>query len=179
MKSSKLLCAMAAIYGLTAAAYAEPTNYIEAGYGLVHLQDTGASATPGVAIVRYGFQMNPNFAIEADGVATARSATLYAFNGLYEQAVDVSVSGGGVFLKGSVDPAPGVQLFAKVGVVDARVTVAADGAWATERSTSASYGVGAHINVGTSAYLQLDYVSYYDKDGVQARGPALSIGYKF
>jgi len=76
MKSSKLLCAMAAIYGLTAAAYAEPTNYIEAGYGLVHLQDTGASATPGVAIVRYGFQMNPNFAIEADGVATARSATL-------------------------------------------------------------------------------------------------------
>jgi hypothetical protein len=110
-----------------------------------------------------------------DALARHRSSNACA----NDQAVDVSVSGGGVFLKGSVDPAPGVQLFAKVGVVDARVTEVTNGAWATGRSTSASYGVGAHIDVGTSTYLQLDYISYYDKDGVQARGPALSIGYKF
>ena len=179
MRVMSSLTVCAALCAVAATANAESPNYIELGYGFVQIHDSGFSATPGVAILRYGYQITPNVAIEADGLATAQHATVYVPSVLGAVPFNIRVSGGGLFVKGSINPMPNLEFFAKVGAIDASVNAAEYGGSVTATGTSAAYGAGAHVGIGTSAYVQIEYMSYYDKNGAQAHGPALSIGWTF
>ena len=155
---------------------AQPSSYVEVGYGWVTVADnSGYSLTPSVAIAKGGFNLNSNFAAEVVGVGTVRAVDID--NGFGYAAV--SVHGYGGYLKGMIGDPMGFQAYAKAGYFESTLVVAQGGAWISESDSSPSYGFGVQWADGAHAYIGVEYMSYYDKSGVQARGPSLNLGYKF
>jgi len=148
--------------------------YVEAGYGAIDVIDSCCSATPGVGILRLGYNVTKNLAGELDGMATVRDSSLY-----FGRPISVKAGGIGLYLRAAAEPAPGLELFAKLGLVEASLTVGTlTGPFSTS-GASASFGAGAQWMFAKAVYIQADYLSYYDKNGIQARGPSVSIGTQF
>jgi mRNA deadenylase 3'-5' endonuclease subunit Ccr4 len=67
-------------------------------------------------------------------------------------------------------------VFARLGVTRSDITASAAGA---HTGTDLSYGVGVQTNFTKTVYGQLDYMNYFDKDNISAKGFALSVGSRF
>lgn len=50
---------------------------------------------------------------------------------------------------------------------------------ASDSDSDVAYGFGASYRVTPQAYVTLDYMNYYKKDGFKADGFTLGVGYRF
>ena len=151
------------------AAQADEHTYAELGVIPMRFSAGGGSLTPDVVVARVGFEVNRNFAVELTAATTARGDSA----GGPEFKVD---SAFGAYLKGMTEVARGLELFAKVGYI--RMQVSASGL-GSGGDNSLSYAAGAQYHFNKTLYAQIDYASYFDKDGLTATGPSISVGMRF
>ena len=176
----KLLTAVASSAGLLGSvAHSEENNkmYLEVGYAHAKLESSGLpSVTPGVIAARFGYNFTKNFAAEAF-LATGVSSKDIDVAGI---PVSVKIdSAYGVYLKAKVEVGNGFELFAKPGYIHAKLKASAGGFSASTSDDSFSWAIGGQYNFTDRMYGQLDYASYYDKQGDKVSGPSISIGWKF
>ena len=173
MKSVKSLVAcMAACAALvSASAYAEGF-YAELGYASIKVEGSGISVRPGDALLRGGYMFTNNFGVEVDAATSVKSDSV--------GGVDVKIdSAYGAYLKGQFEVAPSFELFAKAGWLHADLKASGGGLSASSSDSSLSYAAGLQYLFPKNWYGQVDYASYYYKNGATARGPSISIGYRF
>ena len=163
---------------LSSVAQAETPSkfYVEAGYGAIRYDEPGAYATPGVGTLRFGIDFDKNFSGEFMVGTTLVNATGYVgttpLTVKYESIY-------GVYLKAKTEVAPNLDLFARLGYVNATIRASIPSASFSSSGSDVSYGFGGQFNFTPTVYGQLDYMSYYSKDGATARGPSVAVGMKF
>ena len=151
---------------------ADPTNssYFEASYAFPQTSFSGLSFNQQELVVRGGYNFNRNFGVEAMGAAGISSGDI--------QGVTLKVdSAYGIYLKGQVEVAPHFELYARAGW--AHITLSSNAVSGTGGDSSFSYGAGAQYLFNKNWYVQGEYTSLYDKDGVSIKGPAIGVGYRF
>lgn len=174
------LCMAAA--GSHAQTSTAPKMYAEIGYASIGLKATDGTdsvkSAPGALTGIFGYQVHPNLAVEGflgfgltkDGVDLNGAAT----------GADSKINNAyGVFVKPSVMVSDSVELFARAGVVRTKITLSGGGISASDTDTDAAYGVGLNYSLSKTSYIQGNWMSYYNKDGVKASGFALAYGMRF
>lgn len=87
----------------------------------------------------------------------------------------------GAYLKSSIDITPELTGFVRLGVAKTEgelIGVPGIGN-ASADETSFSYGVGISYAVNPALSVNVDYMSYLDKDDIKVRGVTIGAGYKF
>ena len=123
--------------------------YVGLNIGSVQYREDGLDTiTPTAALFRFGVPINRNLALEgrAGGGLGDSSSSGYtvSLDSLY-----------GVYVKGSLPLAPLFSLYAVGGVVD--VNMRRDYGFGTTRDSGLSFGVGADINLGNGAGINLEW----------------------
>lgn len=150
----------------------EGSSYAELGYARLTLSSGGYSVSPSDAIARFGYNLTKNFGVEVMGAVSVANDTLSGASFKVDSAY-------GAYLKGQLEAAPNLELFAKAGWVRATLTGSAMGISLSSSNSSFSYAAGLQYRVNKNWYAQGDYASYYDKSGETIKGPSLSVGYRF
>jgi Outer membrane protein beta-barrel domain len=150
-------------------AQADEHAYVELGLVPMKFSAGGGSLTPEVAVVRFGYEFTKNFATEVTAAGTVKSDS----SGGVDFKVDKQW---GAYLKGKVEVAQNCELFAKLGYLRTQLSASSVG---SASDNSLSYAAGAQYHFNKTFYGQLDYASYYDKDGLSGRGPSISVGVRF
>lgn len=150
--------------------------YGELGYTWAKVQGGGASVKPGMLRGIIGYDFHPNLAVEGMiGVGVKDDSTNVAgtpVDGKLEHTY-------GVYLKPKIDITPAFQLFGRVGYASTRVKLDSPVASMSSTKGDWSYGAGVQYAFGRATYAGLDYMRYYNKDGVKVDGVTLSVGYHF
>lgn len=165
-----------AVAGAASAQGAGKDFYAEGGLGPTKVSGSGLSATPTMARLTLGKNINPNLAVEGTYAFTASKDSV-----VYNNAnTDVSVSGYGVYLKPKFAVANGTDVFARIGYTSAKLTASSGRVSVdSDRQNSLSYGVGMQTVVNKDWHVQADYMIFSKKDGVTAKGLGVSAGYRF
>lgn len=172
INKSLAFCMTASALFFSLSAQADPGPYVELGYVWPKISGYGIGVTAGDAAVRVGYMVNANFGLEAIGATSVNSGSI---SGIDIKLKDVY----GAYLKGQLDVSHGFELFAKVGWIHATLEASGFGDSASSSDSGFSYGAGAQYHFNDKWYGQVDYMSYYDKDGSKIYGPSISVGYRF
>jgi opacity protein-like surface antigen len=166
------VAALFAAVGARAENYAQESPYFELGITQLNYTEPGYSVRPTNALVRAGYDFNPNFSIEGLVSESVSSDTL--------QGISFKVdSGYGAYLKGNLKIAPRFEVFGLAGWAHATVSASIPGASLSASGNSFSYGVGAQYRLTRNFYGRMDYVSYYNKNLSTVKGPSISVGFRF
>jgi outer membrane autotransporter protein len=155
-----------------AALAAEPTDssYFEVGYAFPQLSGDGISFNQGDIVARGGYNFTRNYGIEVMGLAGVSSGDISGVTLKMDSAY-------GAYLKAQFEAGPHFEVFARAGW--AHITLSSNVVSGTGSDSSFSYGVGAQYLFTKNWYVQGEYNSLYDKDGVTIKGPAIGVGYRF
>lgn len=85
----------------------------------------------------------------------------------------------GVFVKPKLQLNDAFSIYGRAGYARSKVSVEAIGQERSEPHSGFAFGAGATYNFTPQAYLNIDYMSYYNQDGSKAHGPSIGLGYKF
>jgi opacity protein-like surface antigen len=157
------------------AAHSSPL-YGELGYTWAKVTGDGGSVKPGMLRGIIGYDIHPNLAVEGMlGVGVNDDSTNIGganVNAKVQHTV-------GVYLTPKFNVTPALDVFARLGYASTRVNL--DSAVGSASSTKGdwSYGAGVQYAFGRATYAGLDYMRYYNKDGVKVDGVTLSVGYHF
>jgi opacity protein-like surface antigen len=160
--------------------------YGELGYTQLKIEDSSGAPAINVGgnggMLRgiVGYDLHPNAAVEGMLGLGIRKADVNGSFGGVAFTGDLKLEHMlGVFIKPKFQAGP-VELFARAGVtqtkVKATVRVGAASASSSDSGSDFAYGLGAKWQFSRTAYVGLDYMSYYDKDSTKLRGTTLSIG---
>jgi opacity protein-like surface antigen len=148
---------------------AEYGMYGEVGYAPIDINsDAGGTSTPKAVRFIVGKDINPNLSIEGMYITTMSKDGRTGYDG--------NISNYGVSLKPKTALTANTELFARAGWGHSDITASIAGARAGEDFT---YGVGLQTNITKTVYAQVDYMNYYLKDGLSAKGYTLSLGTRF
>lgn len=175
--------AIAALLFTAAAAHAQngpvantAPLYGELGYTWAKVTGGGASVKPGVLRGIIGYNVHPNLAVEGMvGVGVNDDSQNIAGTNV-DGKVEHSL---GLYLKPKVNVTPALELFARAGYASTRVKLDSPVGSASSTKGDWSYGAGLTYSFGRATYAGLDYMRYYNKDGIKADGVTLSVGYRF
>lgn len=136
------------------------------------------TASPTALRAVLGYEVNSNLSIE----------------GMLAQGLDdsnVSVSGipiavkyqidniHGIYIKPKISLAPGIEAFARVGYAHGSATATYQNISSSGNGNSFSYGLGLSYAINDKLSINVDAMSYYDKDSMKATGTTVGVGYKF
>ena len=142
----------------------------------MNYSEPGFSATPGVGTLRFGADINQNFAVEGMlGNTLSNASGTYSGTAVTIQLKNVF----GMYLKAKTQLSDNFEVFARLGATRGTISASSYYASAWSSGTSISYGIGAQVNLNKSVYASVDYMSYYDKTDIAIRGPSIGIGVKF
>ena len=166
--------------GLAAAScvtFAQSSSYGEVAYVSGRYSEPGISANPTSLRLIYGMKSSDNLSYEgllALGMATGNGRYLTVNYGIKENSVL------GFYAKGTTKLSDGVQVFGRFGVTTTSLTENASGPRGsiqqTTSGTSLSYGAGLNFNIDAASSVNLDYMAYYNRNGINLNG--LGIGYQ-
>lgn len=145
--------------------------YGEVGYTPISIGDSAITFKPKLARFIVGKDIHENLAIEGMYATTLSKDS--------QQGVDVSASGYGIFLKPKMEIAKDTEAFARVGWSKTEVKASGLGGSTSGSESDVSYGLGVQTKFTKDVYGQVDYMNYYKKDGVTAKGFTLSVGTRF
>jgi opacity protein-like surface antigen len=153
---------------------AEPTevSYFEVNYAFPEISGGGGGIKQGDIVARGGYNFNRNFGMEAMGAVGVYSED---FNG---DTLKVT-SAYGAYLKARFEAAPQFELYARAGWAHVTLRATVMGNSDSAGDSSFSYGVGAQYLFNKNWYVQGEYTSLYNKDGITINGPAIGVGYRF
>lgn len=132
----------------------------------------------GAARVILGYNLMENLAMDgmiafgaSDGSTTISGVTI-------KGRID---SGYGIYLKPKAKLSESIEVFGRLGYFNSKMTVWAPGTLVSLPSSGDdfSYGVGGSIKVSKDISLNLDYMSYYNKNGTSVNGVTLGLGFNF
>ncbi len=150
--------------------------YGEIGYTVVKLSSDDGTWHPGVVRAVVGYDVAPNVSLEGMVAAGVRDDSTNVLG----VGVDAKVNNAyGLFVKGKANLAPGLEAFGRIGYARTRVTASAMGAAYTDHDSDLAYGLGLNYSLSRTSYLGVDYMRYYNKDGVKADGLTLGVGMRF
>lgn len=164
----------AIILASTALANAQSQNamgngyYGEIGYSPLKLNGAGGGSRPDALRLLIGYDVNPNLGVEALYTSTVAKESRVGY--------DASMNAFGLLLKPKLALSPSTEMFARVGAMRAEITASAQGA---RTGTDFAYGLGIQTKLSDTMHLQLDYMHFYDRDNVSAKGYTVSIGKRF
>ena len=90
----------------------------------------------------------------------------------------------GVYAKAKAEVSPGLEVFGRLGFTKANysstITAAGVGSGSlSDSSDGPSWGLGASYAVSPTLAVNVDYMSYVDKNGLKATGPTFGVSFKF
>ena len=150
--------------------------YVEGGLIYGRYSQPSGWFTSAIGNIKLGYQLNDNLAVEGMLANSISDTTFYVGS----TQVNARVSNAyGIYVKPSIPLQSNFNIFARIGFTHA--TISANTYWGSgwASGTGLSYGAGAKYYPTDQAYIQLDYMSYYDKDGIQLTGPGMSLGINF
>ena len=171
----------------TAAVAAHAQTYGEIGYlSLNAKQDLtyngtayNFKASPTALRGIFGYELNPNLAIEALGAFGLGSGDV-KFNGNRIAGAKMEIDNAmGVYLKPKTKLNDSMEIFGRVGFARSEGTFSGNGGSASASENDVSYGFGMSYAINPSTSLNADYMSYLNKDGFKATGITLGVGFKF
>ena len=154
-----------------------PSFYTEVGYASVPYHDSGYNlGTLGVLNFKFGINVHENFAVEGALGTGMQDASFYygstrvttTLNNMY-----------GIYAKPKVKIADNFEVFGRLGYTHINMNLSALSSTFNAYSGSLSYGLGAQYSFTKSVYGELDWMSYYSKNGASGKGPSINVGYKF
>jgi len=155
---------------------APKTWYGEIGLSQVTYKESGYSFKPTVVRAIVGTEVHPNMAVEGMfGLGISDDTTRIS---------GVNVTGEinntwGIFLKPKVALAPNFDAFARLGYAKTKLSASVPGYRVTDSGGDFSYGVGLSYKVTKEVSANVDYMSYYDKNGVKGTGITFGLGFSF
>ena len=150
--------------------------YAEVGYMQAYYSESVASFNNGMAALKAGYNIDKNYAIE--GLIAGNTGSASFFIGSTSVTAQVQ-NAYGLYGKGTVELTETVGLYAKAGFTNGTVSASSRFGSGYSSGTSLSYGAGIQASFNKDVYATLDYMSYYNRDGVSITGPSISLGYKF
>lgn len=185
MKTRSKLLALAAV-AITAAANAQ--TYGEIGYLSATAKEDSPlndstplniKATPTALRGIFGYELNPNLAIEALGAFGLSDATVKV-NGISNAAIKMEIDNVvGIYLKPKTKLNDSIEMFGRLGFARTKGTISVAGIGVEAHESGFSYGLGLSYAINTTTSLNADYMSYLNKDGVKANGFTFGVGFKF
>lgn len=179
MKSKILIAGLLATSVTFASAQSannDPALYGEIGYASLRVKDSGYSMSPTAIRGILGYSINKNLDVEGMlGFGVSKSTVNVSGTN-----VDVKVGNMvGVYLKPKVNLSNDVELFARLGYAKSGIEASARGTSISDSGSDTSYGLGVKFKVANNTSLVMDYMNYYDKDGIKATGFSVGMGFKF
>jgi hypothetical protein len=176
MKNSKfawlaLLAALAAGNASAQSMMHDSDYYGEIGYTPLNIDGAGVTYKPDVARFVIGKDLNSNLSIEGMYSTTVSKDS---YNGS-----TVSYSGYGLYLKPKMEVTNDTEVFARVGYARSEFKSSGAGFSSSTSDSDVSYGLGIQTKFTKEIYGQLDYMNYYSKDNVKAKGFNVSVGTRF
>lgn len=152
------------------------TWYGEIGLSQVTYKESGYSLKPTAIRAMVGTEVHANLAVEG----------MFGL-GLSDDTIrigSVNVSGEinnawGLFLKPKVALGSNLEAFGRLGYAKTKMSISAPGFRVTDSGGDFSYGVGLSYKVTKEVSANVDYMSYYDKNGVKATGMSFGLGFGF
>lgn len=179
MKSLKLIIASVLAFAAIGAS-AQPTSPSkfsgDIGYTSVAIEGGGYSTAPSIVRASLAYDINPNLAIEGMVGISAVASDFRVGGTTYTAKVDNLF---GVYLKPKAQVNQDFGVYARLGYIQATTTAAVNGYYGQEKNNSVSYGIGATYQVAPTVALNLDYASYYNKNGVSANGLTAGVAFRF
>jgi opacity protein-like surface antigen len=166
------------------AARPAPAVYGEVGYAFLKAKAEGESVNLGALRGILGYDFHQNLALEgmlAFGVKDHTESAV--ISGVTVKAKLELQNSYGIYVKPKFNPTPELELFARLGWArsEAKVEASAGGFSASESDSDSdfSYGVGVKYNFNPRTSVGLDYMRYFDKDGLTIDGVTVGFGYRF
>lgn len=153
--------------------YAEQ-NYFGGNIGFVDYSEAGISDDASLTFLggNIGKEFNDYLSAELRFSFGAGSDSVEALG----QEVDVKLNRlYGIYLRGGVSASDSFYPYAVIGFSNAKVTASVSGFSASDTGSDSSFGVGAEYRIDEKQALNLEYMSYIDKDGIEISG--FSIGF--
>lgn len=127
----------------------------------------------------FGYEINPNFAVEglaAFGMSDDNVQVLgYTVPGVKFKVDNVF----GFYAKPKVKFTPELEGFVRAGFARSKGTASLNGQSSSASETGFSYGLGMSYALNPMTSLNVDYMSYLDKNDSKATGFTFGVGYKF
>lgn len=180
MKKIVLACSACAMMSAATLAQAqEPIEqgYLGANYVFATYEEDGFSEDfdLGVLMGKAGAKFNPYFAAELRAGIGVADESISANGATAKLELDYLIGGYGVL--GLPNESP-VYPYVVIGYTKGEITASASGpggyASISESETDISYGIGANFAVTDEFQVNTEYMSYFDKDGVEISG--ISVG---
>ncbi len=175
--------ALASLIALVAVGVQAQT-YGEIGYTAVtaksNVDGDGIKASPTAIRGIFGYELNPNLAIEGMAAFGMSDATV-KLNGQSVTGVKMEIDNAvGIYIKPKIKLNDSVEVFARAGFARVKGTVSAAGIGSeTNSENSFSYGAGLSYAINPTAALNVDYMQYLSKDGFKVNGFTFGVGFKF
>lgn len=185
MKISKLVSACAAsLFAIAAASHASADQlgegfYVGGGYSAVTYSESGfPDADLGALFIRGGYQINDYLAAEVrlgDGVQDD-SVNYFGYD-VKLKLKDFY----GIYLKAGIPTEMGLYPYVIIGDTHMKGELSVSGfsGVASSDGSDVSYGVGVDYWINKNVSAGLEYMNFYDKDGIELSGFTLGLNYKF
>ncbi len=178
-KISSVALACLFVAGAAQAQQARPAAspwYGEIGYTAAKITSDDATWHPGAVRGVVGYDINPNVAVEGMVGIGAHDDSATVLGVSVEGKIKNSY---GLYVKPKFNVTPEVEVFGRVGFARTKVSASAMGSTFTSSDTDLSYGAGVNYSLSRTTYLGVDYMRYYNKDGVKADGLTVGVGMRF
>ena len=154
----------------------KPNNYVEFGGIYARYQEPSGWFTSGVAMARLGVNINEWIAVEGLAGASLVDTNFYVGSTPVNARFDRVAAVHGKF---SAPLNTSTSVFGRIGIASGQVSAstAYGSAWAS--GVDLSYGVGAQVDLNSTQYILVDYMSYYGKNGVTSTGVGATFGMRF
>jgi outer membrane autotransporter protein len=169
---------------LTLAAFsASAQMYGEVGVTSVKYEESfqGAKLKSSPVAIRgvFGYEINPNFAVEGL-VAFGMSDDDIKLNGNTIARSNFKVDNViGIYAKPKVKLTPELEGFVRAGFAQSNGTASLNGQSSSASESGFSYGLGMSYALNKTTSINVDYMSYLDKNVSTATGFTFGVGYKF
>lgn len=170
----------------TGIAHSEDKSYFGIQYGVADYSEKSISKNfnPTVLIGRFGYYFRPSFSIEGRFGIGMQDDTQF-LSELGVGGLDATLeldSILGVYGTGRINLTGSSSLYGVLGVSTIEVTTsvpAFPAAESTSDESSVSYGVGADIDIGKKAVLNIEYMRYLDKNNLDLGVIGVGAAYNF
>lgn len=155
--------------------------YGEIGYTSLNYKGPVMSLSPmGAVRVILGYNLMENLAIDGMVAAGAGDGSTTVSGVAVKGRLD---SGYGIYLKPKTKLSESIEVFGRLGYANTKSSATASvpgfTASASSSSDDFSYGVGASVKVTKDMSVNLDYMSYYNKNSESVNGFTLGLGFNF
>lgn len=175
----KLLCVVCGVFSLCSSVSAQESGYYaERGYSSLHsTSGDGLSYSPSVMRGIMGKKINSNFSVEGFLGFGLASGSTDMTGGSASLKVDNAY---GLYLKPNYQVNADVNVYTRIGFAKFNSTLTAtNGLSEVESLDGPSFGAGLSYKLDPRFSLNMDIMSYGNRDGSYVDGLTFGVGYKF